>query len=227
MANIGELFWYILTYSFLLPILSFILLFNKLRFKRVAVAVVIYSFIIFILLFFDDYLSSHFRKITSTFYTTVEYLCFSYIIAEVIKKKIFKLLIVGCSVLFVVFEIFYYQVGYFHRIDSVPIGIETILIIIYTFYLFYEQFQSSDAIYVYNNYWFWLVIGILFYLGCSFFFNILASRYIETAQKWWFLTWIFETIKNLLFVVGIVSLSRHQNQNHKNSNSIPYLDMMV
>jgi len=226
MSNIGELFWYVLTYSFLLPILSFIILFNKLKSKRIAIAVIVYSFIIFLLLFFDEFLSAHYRKITSTFYTTVEYLCFSYIISETIKKKIFRFLILLCSVLFILFEAFYYKVGYFHRIDSVPIGIETILILIFTFYLFYEQFQSLETIYIYNNYWFWLIIGILFYLGSSFFFNILASRYLETAQKWWFLTWIFETIKNILFVIGLIFLSKEQNDHNKNSASIPYLDMV-
>lgn len=226
MSNIGELFWYVLIYSFLLPILSFIIFFNRLKSKRIAIAVIVYSFIIFLLLFFDEYLSTHYKKLTATFYTTVEYLCFSYIIGEVIKKKIFKILILLCSIVFILFEIIYYKVGYFHRIDSVPIGVETILILIFTFYLFYEQFQRLETEYVYNNYWFWLIIGILFYLGSSFFFNILASRYLETAQRWWFLTWIFETIKNFLFVVGLIFLSKKPNNNNKNSASIPYLDMV-
>jgi hypothetical protein len=226
MSAVENLFFYILLYSFLLPVLSFIVFLNKLRFKRVAIVITSYSLIIFLFLFFDDFLS-HYKKIYATFYTTVEYSCFSYIIGQVIQNRTFRKIILFLSLIFILFEALYFYMGNFHRIDSVPIGIETILILIYTFYLFYEQFQTLENVYIYNNYWFWLVIGILFYLGSSFFFNILANRYLETAQKWWFLTWIFETIKNVLFVVGITYLSKKQSDNDKNSASIPYLDMML
>jgi hypothetical protein len=226
MSTVENLFFYILLYSFLLPVLSFFVFFNKLKFRRVAIVIVSYSLLIFLFLFFDDFLR-HYKKIYATFYTTVEYSCFSFIISQVIQNKSFRRTILYLSIIFVLFEALYFYIGTFRRIDSVPIGIETILILIYTFYLFYEQFQTLETVYIYNNYWFWLVIGILFYLGSSFFFNILANRYLETAQRWWFLTWIFETIKNILFVIGITFLAKKQTVNNKNSASIPYLDMML
>ena len=224
--KIERLFFNILNYSFLLPVLSFVLFFNKLRFKRVAIVIVIYSVIIFLLLFFDDFLSDHYRKEYSTFYTTIEYLCFTYIIAEIIRDKPFKILMLVLSILFILFELLVnFSLRQFHRIDSVPIGIETILILIYAFFLFYEQFKVMETGYIYSKHWFWFVTGILFYLSSSFFFNILASNNIEIAGRYWYLTWIFETIKNILFVVGIILLAIRQVKD-KNSSSIPYLDMV-
>jgi len=79
--------------------------------------------------------------------------------------------------------------------------------------------------YLYGKHWFWFVIGIIFYLSSSFFFNILASNNLDIAGRYWFLTYIFETIKNVLFVVGITLLAKKSIKN-KNSSSIPYLDMV-
>jgi hypothetical protein len=64
--------------------------------------------------------------------------------------------------------------------------------------------------YIYSKHWFWFVIGIIFYLSSSFFFNILASNNLDIAGRYWFLTYIFETIKNVLFVVGSPCLQKNQ-----------------
>lgn len=79
--------------------------------------------------------------------------------------------------------------------------------------------------YIYNNGWFWFIIGIIFYLSSSFFFNILANDHYTIAKKYWFLTLIFETVKNILFFVGIILMLKKRTRN-KNSSSIPYLDMV-
>ena len=224
MSTVENLFFRILSYSFLLPVISFFIFFKTLKSKKVIIVIVIYSTIIFLLLFFDDFLSKHYKQVYATFYTTVEYGCFSYVIGQVIHSRLFRRLMLYLSIIFVLFEILYFFIGYFHRIDSVPIGIETILILVYTFYLFYEQFQTTESVYIYNNYWFWIIVGILFYLSSSFFFNILANNNYKTASQYWFLTYIFETIKNILFVIGFVFFVKKPNHKKKNS-SIPYLDM--
>jgi hypothetical protein len=186
-----------------------------------------YCIIIFILLLFDRTLNNFNRALYSSFYTTIEYVAFSYIISEIIQQRKIRVLIFFLSILFVLFEIYYYFSGNIKYIDSIPIGVETILILLYTLYLFYEQFQKIETAYIYNSYWFWLVIGIVFYLSTSFFFNILANNNYRTARQWWHLTYIFEIIKNVLFVIGLISFSKKHSDNNKNSASIPYLDMML
>ena len=224
LPTIEKLFWYILTYSFLLPILSFLFFFNKLKYKRVVIVIIIYSLTIFLFLSFDDYLNRVARRWYSMLYTIVEYSCFSFIIRHIIQKKLVKALIFGLSILFIFFEISYFFVVRFAFIDSIPIGIETILILLYTFYLFFEQFKKIETGYMYNKSWFWFVVGILFYLCSSFFLNILASSNYALASKYWFLTWIFETVKNILFVIGIVFLAKKEDNAKK--SSIPYLDLI-
>jgi hypothetical protein len=132
------------------------------------------------------------------------------------------------SISFLGFQIIYFFEGGSKRFDSIPIGIESILIFTYIIILFYEQFQKTRIQYIYSNPWFGIVIGIMIYLACSFFFNIMASNIsVEAMSKYWFLTWIFETIKNILFAIGILMYSRKAHENpQQHSSSVPYLDMI-
>lgn len=109
-----------------------------------------------------------------------------------------------------------------------PIGIETILILFFSALLFYEQFKNVKIDSIYESSWFYIVVGIIIYLSCSFFFNILANNIdIETTGKYWFLTYIFETLKNILFVVGILIMAKKNSENlAKDSTSVPNLDMI-
>ena len=75
--------------------------------------------------------------------------------------------------------------------------------------------------------WFGIVIGIMIYLACSFFFYILASNDRKSISPYWFLTYIFETIKNILFAIGILMYSRNKlSEKQQHSSSLPYLDMI-
>ena len=66
------------------------------------------------------------------------------------------------------------------------------------------------------------------YLGGSFFFYITIDQ-LKKGEREIFgnLTYIAEIIKNILFVVAIFIYSRYSFvKQEKNSNSVPYLDMI-
>jgi hypothetical protein len=213
---IETLFFDVLRYSFLLPILAFLLRFERLKGKPIALCIVIYSIIIFTLLQFDDFLNQNqYRHIYSITYTTVEYLTFSFTIYSVLRNKLLKKIIAMLSTAFLIFEGIYFFAVNFHTIDSVPIGIETIFIILFVFCLFYEQFQMTTPESIYDKFWFWFVIGILFYLASTFFLNILASTEKDTARKYWYMTYIFETIKNIFFAIGMIVYAKKQSSEKK------------
>jgi hypothetical protein len=114
------------------------------------------------------------------------------------------------------------------RIDSVPIGIETILLITFIIYFFYLYFKNLSAGYIYENAYFWLVTGILIYLGFTFFFNILAnSLNQEHFNKYFYYSYFGDIIKNILFAVAVIFFARkNQNNQGKESLNVPYLDMI-
>ena len=74
---------------------------------------------------------------------------------------------------------------------------------------------------------FWIVIGIMIYLGGSFFFNILANHLNnEQIIDYWYWSYIADIIKNILFAIGLFVFTRQPKQKGMIKSSIPYLDMI-
>lgn len=209
----------------LLP-LSFILARGKIK-ERVLFAIAIYGIAIFSLLFFHDSVPKELKKYRQAFYTLLEYSVFSYIFYVNIRSQWFKKFIVMASLLFLIFEIYYVSVTGLQRIDSIPVGIETILVFIYIFFFFFDFSKTVKNIFIYYHYCFWLSVGVLIYLGGSFFYYILANQLDQDdAHKFIEMTWIAEIIKTLLFTISIFLYKRHPvNKINQISKDIPNLDM--
>jgi hypothetical protein len=166
------------------------------------------------------------RKLFSNSYTLIEYLFFSTFLFLEIRTKKFRQIIILLSVIFVAFLVFYFLTHPFKRLDTVPIGIETILLLIYIFLFFYQFIKSTLDKYVYNHPCFWIAVGILIYLGVSFFFYLLANHIsLEQAKIYW-LIYITEIIKNLLFAVALVMYIRQPREKPK-KQVIPNLDFSL
>ena len=113
------------------------------------------------------------------------------------------------------------------RLDSVPIGIETILVLVYIFFFFYEFSKRPTGNYIYNHYCFWIAVGILIYLGGSFFFYILFNHLNEEEiNTFGNITYIAEVIKNVLFVTALFVYDKNPIRIKKEPTSVPYLDMI-
>ena len=161
-----------------------------------------------------------------TIYTFLEYCFFTAILWNNISLKKFRLAIFICSIFFIVFQILHYlnsNVG----MDSIPVGIETVLIFVYIIFFFYQNFRNNYDQYIYNHHCFWISIGMLIYLGGTFFFNLLGN-YIDSSDidKYWFLTHIADIIKNVFFCVSIIVYSRGKlKEKLYHHSSVPYLDL--
>jgi hypothetical protein len=95
-------------------------------------------------------------------------------------------------------------------------------------FLFYEQFQRpTQPFYVTPSFWF--TIGILIYLSGTFFFNILASSkdFRPVLQEYWFITYILETLKNIVFAIAIILYAKnaHTGNLEKDNKKLPFLDI--
>lgn len=80
---------------------------------------------------------------------------------------------------------------------------------------------------MYNNPGFWIAVGILIYLGGSFFFYILTNHIPrEQIYKYKLLTYIAEIIKNILFAVALLMYLRKRPENDKKVK-VPNLDFSL
>ena len=90
-------------------------------------------------------------------------------------------------------------------IDSIQIGIETIIILIFSFYYLYERMNDTSTLFIYNTYPFWVILGMVLYLSGSFFVYIFAdSLSLADREKFWIIPNIFSIIKSILFVIAII-----------------------
>ena len=171
--------------------------------------------------------SNNLKKYFYTFYTFFEYSIFAFVFWINIQNPKIKRLIIILSSLFLIYLIVYVSTTEIVRLDSVPIGIETILVFVYIITFLYESSRTIKDNYIYNHYCFWISVGILIYLGGSFFFYILIDH-LDTEQVASFgnLTYIAEIIKNILFSVAILVYSRKSNEKVNKPPSVPYLDII-
>jgi hypothetical protein len=138
------------------------------------------------------------------------------------QKKLIKRVLVITSLLFYVFFTIYTLKVKVKELDSVSIGIETIIILIFSFYSFYEMLNDPTITFINNDYRFWIIIGMVVYLAGTFFIYIYANT-VTTKEllKFLFLTYIFYIIKDIFFAVGIVV---HSQKKPEKESSLPYLD---
>lgn len=224
---IEKLFYYIVTYSYLLLPLCFIWCGNKKK-DLIPIVLALYGIICFFFLEYYDTFPKEIRKYLKTFYTFFEYSIFTIVIWYSLKSKKARQFILIASLAFLGFQLIYLFSGKVKRLDTVPVGIETILLITYVVYFFYQYYKTISTSYIYNHYIFWIAVGILIYLGGSFFFYILINHLSEDQiNTFGTLTYLAEIIKNILFVIALVVYVKFPvEKNEKKQSHIPYLDMI-
>jgi hypothetical protein len=187
-----------------------------------------YCIAIFIFLFVDNNLNLNLpQKITFPVYTLLEYFFFTILIFQQLKLKRQKIIVIILSISFFIFQVLSYFFAPKKNLDSIPIGIETILVFVFIFFFLYEQLRDVKDIPIYDHYFFWVSIGLFIYLGGSFFIYLLAdSVTAKEILRYWFFTYIVEIIKNLLFVTAILIYSKNQNKTNSNQ-AVPNLDFKL
>jgi hypothetical protein len=161
-----------------------------------------------------EYITSD--KFYFTVYTSIEYIFFTAMISFNIKNRKIRFSILILSVCFFIFQIFYYRdVKTPMTIDSVPIGIESILIIVYSFYFFFEQLKKTETL-IYENFFFWVSIGMILYLSGTFFIYLLSNTMSsKELHEYWFITYVFDIIKNTFFVISLLIYISGVNRSKK------------
>lgn len=224
--TIEKLFYYIVCYSYLLIPLSVILFYTY--YKRITSTLIIfflYGLVFFFFLFFYYDIPREFRKLFQSLYTFMEYSFFALLLWHDIKRKFFRAAIITLSLAFILFLIIYYFKSTLIRLDSVPIGIETFLIFSFIVFFFIEFLNNETPINFYYHYGFWVSVGILIYLGGSFFFYILINHLSnDQVSTFGNLTYLAEIIKNILFVIAVLVLRKKLPSINKKSDTIPFLD---
>lgn len=178
---------------------------------------VLYSFLFFLLTFFFDQISNGIvsAALYNFLFTLFEYTFFALLLVVAYQNKTFvKLVLIG-SILFISFHTIHFLYTESGIIDSIPIGVYTVLIFAYIFFYIFVELRrdtASGSLLIAQS-TFWIALGILIYLAGTFFFNLLAD-YLprEQLRNYWFITYIFDIIKNILFTIAIFVHIRQINK---------------
>ncbi|RYZ21032.1 MAG: hypothetical protein EOO16_14595 [Chitinophagaceae bacterium] len=219
---IGDLFVYTAIYSSVLFLFAFFFNF-KLSMRELPLKIIasylLYEFLTDqVALAYDE--SPLVVFIAYSIFTVVELLLFSYCFYTIVKSKSAAKVIPIVGIGFAIFALIYFLTTKRRILDTVPIGVETIIVICFSCYYLFEQINDMSTVFVYDRYAFWLVTGMLLYLAGSCFIYIFANQVdAVTRSQLWIYTNIFIIIKKLLFAISILiflkqkKLSRDKQRN--------------
>ena|GEM_PF-515512 len=165
-------------------------------------------------------------------FTAFEYLVFTMIFFLTAGKRK-RTFLIGISAIFILFLITLFiaepaTIDSNLTLDTYGVGIETIIIFLYVFSFLYDQSKLDDSESIFSKYLFWISMGLLIYLGGSFFFNILVTEMsLAEFDNYYHYTYLAELVKNILFLVALVKASDSSVKKKELVNRIqmPYLDI--
>jgi hypothetical protein len=204
--TIENLFTYIHFGTGILVVLFFLFYVKTLSRDKTLIALTFYAFCDILFNCIDEYLLKKWAAVLWACFTFLEYLTFAYFLYVNIQSEKIKKIVLLSIGLFLAILITYYSLTPIKNIvDSIPIGIETIFILIFLFYYLFEQMSDTTSLFIYNKYQFWIVIGIMIYLAGSFFIFIFTSRVEKKLiEQFWFLTNAFYSTMNVMFIVAFL-----------------------
>jgi hypothetical protein len=125
----------------------------------------------------------------------------------VLESKKAKRLILVLSALFFIYAIVDFLTSKSNSFDSIPTGIECILIILYSLYYLYEKITKTDTLFIYNTSNFWIVVAIIIYFSGTFFLFIYSQSFINDQQflkTYALILGIFTIVRNLMLAIAFI-----------------------
>lgn len=230
--TIEKLFYYIVTFSYLIFPLFY--LFSREK-KGLPLLFCVYGVVVCTYLNLFDMLQRYkeyeIMAVLQNLFTCFEYIVFTSIFFLSSGKKR-RAVLIGLSVAFIsalFFLMIFNPVNLESSpivLDTIPVSVETILIFVYIFFFLYDQSKTDTTDSIFNHHLFWVSVGLLIYLGGTFFFNILATQMSRAEfDNYWHYTYIAEIIKNFLFLVALLKISNLKKKELIPQVRIPYLDI--
>jgi len=137
-------------------------------------------------------------------FTIVEFTVLSfYLLKELVTDK-FRLFIKLSSLVFGAFVLLDLVTGTLNEFDSIPTGVESILILCSSLLVLYERIIKNEE---YNVSSIWISVGIvLFFSGTFFLFILSESNFNDTAfsETYSYILASFKIISYVLFSIGIL-----------------------
>lgn len=150
-------------------------------------------------------------------FTLIEFLLLISYLYISIKRNYYKRYIILSATVFIcsiIYDVINHSLKDF---DSLPTGIEAIILIIFSILCLLEILNSND---IFKKSKTWISFGIIIYFSGSFFLFILSSsnlKYEAFANDYAMIVSIFNILKNLLFSAAVIVESKIYLKRNLNS----------
>lgn len=137
-------------------------------------------------------------------FTIIEFAVLSLYLHKELISNNFKLFIKLSSLVFALFVVFDLVTGTLNEFDSIPTGVESILILSSSLLVLYERIIKNEE---YNVSSIWISIGlVLFFSGTFFLFILSQSNFNDIAfsETYSYILAAFKIISYSLFSIGIL-----------------------
>ncbi len=148
-------------------------------------------------------------------FTIVEFCSFAFFFYFNLRNKLLKKLILFTIIAFTIFSLtnLFLQFSTYKNLDTIPVTFQALFIMTLCVIYFFEQIRNPNALFIYSTSEFWIVTGILVYLAGTFFIFIYSANLTQAElDKYWLINYVFNTIKNILFGLGIYIHGRNQRK---------------
>jgi uncharacterized membrane protein YgdD (TMEM256/DUF423 family) len=136
-------------------------------------------------------------------FTIIEFIVLSAYLLKELNSDKFRLFIKISSFVFGAFVLFDLMTGTLNEFDSIPTGVESILILCSSLLVLYERIIKNEE---YNVSSIWISVGlVLFFSGTFFLFILSESNFNDSAfsETYSFILAAFKIISYILFSIGI------------------------
>lgn len=134
-------------------------------------------------------------------------LFFGYILRNNTIRKIIKITIFAFP-LFAVINLIL-TLNNNSQFDTIPVVFQAICIMALCVVYFFDQIREPKTLFIYTTFEFWAVTGILVYLSGTFFIYMFTmSMSEEELDRYWFINYVFNIIKNIFIALAFFVKSR-------------------
>ena len=151
----------------------------------------------------NPYLNSLFTIIEFTAFA----LFFGYTLGNSTVKSIIKIVVFAFPIFAIINLILLLNNN--SQFDTFPVVFQAICIMTLCVVYFFDQIREPKTLFIYTTFEFWAVTGILIYLSGTFFIYMFTySMTDEELDRYWFINYIFNIIKNLFLALAFYVKTR-------------------
>jgi hypothetical protein len=146
-----------------------------------------------------------------SFFTIIEFSIFTIFIFLQIKSRSIKWFISISAILFYGFA--FYNIIYRPNksFDSLPASVESVLVILYCIFFFFEQIRNPEVSFIYSSKVFWITTAVLLYLAATLFLFISTAYFtMQERDAYWSINFISNILKNVLLSIAFI-LPKHKS----------------